>query len=268
MPGGSFVRQEHDMDHPATVSDFLLDRFEVTVGRFRNFVNAYPGNIPGEGDGSNPRINGRSGWDPGWNDSMPASEEALIAEMNCDDTLHTWTDDVGDHEHLPMDCLSWYVAFAFCAWDGGRLPTEAEWHYAASGGGEQRKYPWSNPATSTIIDDSYAVYDCTGDGSAPGECAFSDIQPVGSRSPTGDGKWGQADLAGSMYEWTLDFYDNYSYLNPCDDCANLDNGPGQTRVLRGGSYWHDASIQYSATRYAHRPSIHYGWIGVRCARTP
>ncbi len=58
----------------------------------------------------------------------------------------------------PINCLDWYTAFAFCAWDGGRLATEAEWNYAASGGSEHRYYPWSKPATSTAIDDSYAVY--------------------------------------------------------------------------------------------------------------
>jgi hypothetical protein len=68
----------------------------------------------------------------------------------------TWTDTVGPNENLPMNCVPWYKAFAFCVWDGGRLPTEAEWNYAATGGNEQRKYPWG----STAPDDALAVFNC------------------------------------------------------------------------------------------------------------
>src|SRR6185503_5212427 len=101
-----------------------------------------------------------------------------------------------------MNCVSWFEAFAFCAWDGGRLPTETEWNYAAAGGNEQRVYPWG-----ANIDLTKASYDCAGDGSGTGtpNCMFSDMLPVGSRSPQGDGKWGQADLAGNVWEWTLDW---------------------------------------------------------------
>ncbi|HJX66603.1 MAG TPA: SUMF1/EgtB/PvdO family nonheme iron enzyme [Polyangia bacterium] len=85
----------------------------------------------------------------------------------------------------PQNCMDWYTAFAFCAWDGGRLATEAEWNCAASGDGEQRYFPWSNPSTSTVIDDNYAVY-------CGGSC--NGTQNVGSKATKGDGRWGQADL--------------------------------------------------------------------------
>lgn len=271
-PGGTFNR-DNDTRYPATVSGFLLERFEVTVGRFRRFVEAYPGSKPAPGAGAHPLIEG-SGWNAEWTSNLPADAAALKAAVNCSPTYKTWRDDTdGGTEHLPMNCLNWYVAFAFCAWDGGRLATEAEWNYAAAGGDEQRAYPWSNPASSTRIDDSYAVYDCAGDRSASGECAFSDIQAVGSRSPKGDGRWGQADLAGNLREWVLDWY-AADYPNECNDCANLTSATG--RGFRGGSFEFDDSEQprstapdlLSSRRNGLVPSISGTLFGARCARTP
>ncbi|WP_437630657.1 formylglycine-generating enzyme family protein [Sorangium sp. So ce854] len=260
VPGGSFNRDNYPA-YPATVSGFLLDRFEVTVGRFRRFVEAYPGSKPAAGAGRHPLIDG-SGWDPSW--PLPDTAAELKAAVKCGSINQTWRDEDEGTEHLPMNCLSWYEAFAFCAWDGGRLATEAEWNYAAAGGSEQREYPWSKPADSTTIDGSHAVYDCTGDGSASAVCAFSDILPVGSRSTRGDGRWGQADLAGNMWEWALDWY--AAYPNECNNCANMISA--SNRAIRGGS-WHDAaSVLLSSLRYGFDPSDRYSVLGARCARTP
>src|SRR4029079_6989261 len=105
-------------------------------------------------------------------------------------------------------CVSWYEAYAFCIWDGGRLATEAEWNYAAAGGDEQRVYPWSVPATSKTIDSTYAVY-----GVAP------DYGIVGSK-PNGNGRWGHADLAGSLWEWTRDWAHTPYASTSCTNCSN------------------------------------------------
>jgi formylglycine-generating enzyme required for sulfatase activity len=253
--------------YPATVSRFLLDRFEVTVGRFRKFVAAYPGSKPGTGAGAHPLI-ARSGWDAAWDSSLPADAAALKTAVKCNSTYQTWTDAAAANEHLPMNCLSWYVAFAFCAWDGGRLPTEAEWNYAAAGGGGadgQREYPWSKPPSSTTIDSTYAVHDCMGDGVMPQSCALSDIQAVGSRSP-GDGRWGQADLAGNMWEWVLDWYKDPYASQECNDCANL--ASTSSRVFRGGSFGDGASYLLSSARVYVGPSSSSDSVGARCARTP
>ncbi|WP_437989816.1 formylglycine-generating enzyme family protein [Sorangium sp. So ce145] len=262
VPGGTFNRS-NDAAYPATVSGFLLDRFEVTVGRFRKFVEAYPGSKPAAGAGAHPLIAG-SGWDAVWASSLPADAAALKLAVKCDSSYQTWTDAAGDREHLPMNCLNWYMAFAFCAWDGGRLATEAEWNYAAAGGDEQREYPWSAPASTGTVDASHAVYDCTGDGSASGECASSDIQAVGSRSPAGDGRWKQVDLAGNLREWVLDWYGNYS--NQCNNCANT--ASASSRVRRGGVFNRDASDQLSSARGGIDPSHGAYGLGARCARTP
>jgi formylglycine-generating enzyme required for sulfatase activity len=250
------------------VADFWLDRFEITVGRFRKFVEAYPGSQPAGNTGSNPSIQG-SGWNSSWNSSLPADQAALNAAIKCSTDFQTWTDTAGANENLPMNCITWYDAFAFCAWDGGRLPTEAEWNYAAAGGDEQREFPWSNPANSMILDESYAEYSCRGNGNP--DCVFADILAVGSRSKKGDAKWRQADLAGSMSEWNLDGFED-PYAPDCNNCANLSNV--STRVTRGG-YWKGSGkfdfsslLLFSWARSKQDPSLRSDSYGGRCARTP
>jgi formylglycine-generating enzyme required for sulfatase activity len=262
-PGGTYNRS-NDPLYPATVSDFGLDRFEITVGRFRAFVAAYPGSKPAPGAGAHPLI-ADSGWDPAWDGNLPPGQLELETAMKCptiDPWQRTWTDMPGANEYLPMNCLTWYEAFAFCAWDGGRLPTEAEWNYAAAGGDQQREYPWSNPSNSITIDSSSAVYDCAADffvGCSPG-----DIAQVGSR-PKGAGRWGQADLGGSMWEWTLDLYVD-PYLNQCSDCANIQMG--FNRVVRGGSWDSDAVSLLSSERSSIAQQYDGVSYGARCARAP
>lgn len=265
LPGGTFARgydgaSYTDTSHPATVSAFALDRFEVTVGRFRRFVESYPQSRPGPGAGKHPLVPS-SGWRPGWDGELPADKAALIAELSCDTADWTWTDSPGPNEDKPMNCASWYEAFAFCAWDGGRLPTEAEWNYAAAGGDEQRPYPWGAP-----IDPTYSVYDCTADGSAAQDCTSADMLAVGSRSPKGDGKWGHADLAGSLWEWTLDA--DGAYPDPCDDCASLGGFDAPPRVYRGGGWFSPDYNVLASKRSAIAPGSHVNRIGIRCARDP
>ncbi|MGB8296266.1 MAG: formylglycine-generating enzyme family protein, partial [Polyangia bacterium] len=222
------------------------------------FVNAGMGTQarpPASGAGANLAITG-SGWDSTWNTNLAANTAALRTALKCDATYPTWTDTAGSNESKPVNCLDWYTAFAFCAWDGGRLPTEAEWNYAACGGSEQRYYPWSSPPTSTTISDSYAVYNCDG---------LCIPLNVGSKSPKGDGKWGQSDLAGNVWEWTLDWYAEL-YPMPCKNCAALT--VPSSRVVRGGDFYNSASYLRSAYRSDYDPWFDDDfYVGARCART-
>ena len=222
--GGVFYRS-NDTTAPATVSDFKLDVYEVTVGRFRAFVNAGKGtqaSPPAPGDGAHPKIAGSS-WDSSWNASLTVATFALKAGLKCDPSYPAWTDTPNGNETRPINCVTWFEAFAFCAWDGGRLPTEAERNYAAAGGSEQRDYPWG-----AGIDPSKASYGC---GGSDAGCSFTNLLPVGSDSPPGDGKWGQAELAGNLWEWALDWYAS-PYGIPCNDCADL-----QTATDRAAKYF-------------------------------
>jgi formylglycine-generating enzyme required for sulfatase activity len=187
--------------------------------------------------------------------------------LKCDAVYQTWTDTAGDNESMPLNCVTWYEAMAFCIWDGGFLATESEWNYAAAGGSEQRAYPWSPSSTpgATTIDCSHANYRSNiPQGSYCVNGTTGSTNTGGSEAPRGDGKWGQSDLAGNLLEWTLDWFAPYS-ASQCNDCANLTDG--SYRVVRGGSFYSSASELRNGYRFTNAPSNPTFNIGVRCART-
>jgi len=273
VPGGTFARSYDvgtdgiyfDMTNTATIRDFRLDTYEVTIGRFRQFLDAGMGtqqNPPPAGAGAR-RLNladNQAGWDPAWNTNLHVDTAALTSEIvACSAAASAgWTPTPDVNDARPMVCIDWYAAFAFCVWDGGFLPTEAEWNYAAAGGAEQRAYPWSNPPSDINVA-------CPQANIAPSTVpCVNRTTRVGSLSPAGDARWGHADMAGNAIEWVLDWY--AAYPLPCDDCANLT--PAALRVFRGGSYGFDQTLARTAYRNsaAGDPTMAHGDFGVRCAR--
>jgi sulfatase modifying factor 1 len=275
---------------PATVSTFRLDKYEVTVGRFRQFLRAAAaGWQPAPGSGKHAHLNAGKGlangshwasspYEPGWD---PTNDD-LVSPTNppnftCDPPdapFATLTSSPGSGEKLPVTCVNSDEAWAFCIWDGGFLPSEAEWEYAAAGGTQQREYPWGNAAPGTA--NQYAIYACQYPSDA-GRCTDrSNIAPVGTAT-LGVGAWGQLDLDGNMAEWTLDYGDNLLYVDPCVDCAYLTASPDVVatpylyRMVRGSSfddesspptYLLPASRNYASAR-GNDPDV-----GFRCARSP
>jgi formylglycine-generating enzyme required for sulfatase activity len=250
-----------DAYRPVLVSDYRLDRFEVSVGRFREFVDA--GYAPAIGEGAH-RWVPESGWN--WGPS-PTGEDlkAGLKGGDCDASFATWTDGVGANENRPVNCVNWLVAMAFCIWDGGYLPSAAEFGYAWGGGSQQRAYPWSVPPVSQDVNEGRASYymdaerQCYGDGVAG--CSLSDLVVVGSKV-AGQGRWGQFDLAGNVSEWILDSFGGGIGL--CIDCIWL---YGSSRLVYGGNLFVSIGPGIGGAEDLN-PGENWSYMGFRCARYP
>jgi sulfatase modifying factor 1 len=277
VTGGTFYRTYMsdpdggaiELTAPATISSFKLDKYDVTVGRFRPFVAAWSaGYRPAPGSGKHAYLNGGQGlvnvgagggFEPGW----VTTDESNVtpAQASCGSET-SWTSIPTTQENLPMNCVNWYEAYAFCIWDGGFLPSDAEFEYAAAGGKQQREYPWGS--TPPGPSDEYAIFGCF---YGPASCdTVASIAPVGT-APAGAGLWGQNDLAGEVVEWNLDWANlDLPYVASCSDCAQVT--ATTERVVRGSSFYADPSDLVSTFLDSEPPYERDGTYGFRCARAP
>ncbi len=253
-----FLRQ-NSQAFPATVSAFRLDKYETTVGRFRAFVDASPW-VPAAGSGKHthlPRglysvkeLAYEQGWAPAWGAKLPKTKDDWNTRLLCMGA--SWTPSVSGNEDLPIVCVSWYDAYAFCIWDGGFLPSYAEWNFAAVGGREQRTYPWG----AGPVDLNHSQF-CSN--------MLCALIHVGFKVP-GNGRYGQSDLAGNVWEWVLDSFPPTTG-DVCNDCVVFDASTTQRTALGGG--FHSAPPTLAGDFLSADPSDYFDLSnGFRCARPP
>ncbi len=158
-------------------------------------------------------------------------------------------------DHHPVNKVNWYQASTYCAWVGGRLPTEVEWEYAARSQGQDYEYPWGDEAPSC----DHAVFR---NGAAG--CGELGSREVCSR-PVGHTDQGLCDMAANMGEWVLDGMST-TYEGAPEDGSAWEPEGAIKRVLRGGAF--GAPAQVHASRYrSGRQAVYHCWgIGFRCAR--
>lgn len=167
-----------------------------------------------------------------------------------------------EKEDHPVVNVSWSDAHAYCAWLSEKtgklysLPTEAEWEKAARGE-EGRLYPWGNRFSLHYANTL--------------ETKLGGTSEVGQFSPRGDSPYGCADMAGNVWEWCNDWFDEHEYRNRVGQRVKDPLGPdvGETRVLRGGSFYFNRAHARCALRYWHYPNhMLRSMVGFRVCISP
>ena len=244
---------------------FYLGQNEVTVGQFRRFLQASGYQPESEADGS-----GGYGYNPAYDPALSTRGDAFEGR----NPKYSWRNPgfSQDDDH-PVVNVTWNDALAMCKWlsqaEGKtyRLPTEAEWEYAARAGTSTQYYTGDDPQSllgaANIFDaDAAKNWGRWSSYALAGHDDFAFTSPVGSFAPNAFGLY---DMHGNAWEWTADWHDDHYYANsPAVD----PQGPatGNVRVRRGGS-WHTwAFYARSSYRNWNAPDTRYTLVGMRLLR--
>lgn len=226
IPAGPFImgidgiKREQRPSHKVYVDAFYIDRYEVTNAQYYEFLDYIKKT----------------------NDHSKCLE---YEPLNKDHKPLKWEKDYYNHPEYPVVRVDWFDAYAYAAWAGKRLPTEAEWEKAARGT-DERKWPWGNEWN-------------------PEKCSTGDPEPIGSYEE-GKSPYGCYDMSGSVAEWCADWGDmRYYRKSP----KRNPKGPekGNKKIIRGGSRFANVGILLRCTaRKTMDPILGNIGVGFRCAK--
>ena len=248
IPAGSFemggeddlAKDDEQPVHTVHLEAFYMDVYEVTNVQFKVFVDSNPGvlRVLEEEFGT-------------------IGDSGHLFPWPVTNSLAGKTDVFAETSNHPVVNVSWYAAMIYAEWVGKRLPTEAEWEYAARGGLSGKKYPWGD--TITPADANY-------------DENVGDTTPVGQYPANG---YGLHDMVGNVWEWCIDAYDADFYAASDNSRNPLAGGEVDTlktiradsgRVLRGGCWANSARDLRVADRSDSAPIYTRGDCGFRCVK--
>lgn len=272
IPGGTFLMGNPRGDgyeadgespiHEVSLDSFWMDATAVTNARFANFAAATGYVTDAE----------RYGWSFVFWKFLPHELQAGAAPPGAPwwRQVHgaSWRHPEGPQSTIerrmeyPVTHISWNDAQAFCTWAGTRLPTEAEWEYAARGGREGAPFPWGSELEPNgehrmnVWQGSFPGHNSQADG-------FAGTAPVTAYQPNA---YGLYNMTGNVWEWCADWFSPETYQR---EPVTNPTGPGrgEAKVLRGGSYLCHASYcnRYRVdSRSSNTPDSSTGNLGFRC----
>ena len=245
VPPGTFSMgcTPHDSDcdpieeprHQVTITKgFWMGRHEVPIRAYKNFAKATKRKMPPK-----PVITPFG--------ELSGKGRIKLGSRNISNAFESGP---GKKEARPVVAATFEEAEAYCKFAGGRLPTEAEWEYAARGGKQDTRYPWGDEVSHE--DANY--------GNAAGRDRWRYTAPVKSFDPNG---FGLFDMAGNVWEWCSDWVDGNYYLNtPDKDPQGPETGPG--KAIRGGSWGFGPRYLRVSTRAMADPASRGDGVGFRC----
>ena len=251
IPAGTFIMGSAEDDfraapdempqHEVTLDEFYMDKYEVNIEQYASFLNRL-----GRYDKACERV------DCAWPRELAGYTSYLVEQDLGDGTVQYFP--LAGFSNYPINHVSWYGANMYCESVGGRLPTEAEWEYAARGD-DGRVFPWGdeNP------DPTRAVFNSD---------SFDNVKPVDAL-PDGASPFGVLGMAGSMWEWTADWYsDTYYEESPRRNPTGPENG--LNKVVRGGAWPNNnlADRIRATNRNAFSPDLISALVGFRCVLDP
>ncbi len=271
LPGGAFLMGTDSAEsfpadgegpvRPVTVDPFLIDRHPVTNHLFERFIAATGYKTEAE----------KFGWSfVFWAHVPPDLVEDTVAAAPwwCKVSGAKWDTPEGPGSHIrlradhPVVHVSWNDAQAYCQWSGQRLPTEAEWEYAARGGLEQKLYPWGDKLRPNgehrcnIWQGVFPEHDTADDG-------YAGTSPVEAFPPNGFGLY---SITGNTWEWCADWFD-VNHHRTADPHNPQGPAQGTNRVMKGGSFLCHKSYcnRYRvAARSSNTPDSSTSNLGFRC----